>query len=309
MRSLTLFAALLSTACGSDFAPYNEVASLRVLAIRATPAWPAPGETATLDALVVSPGGAAVTYAWSWCPLIGPAAAGAPCLVDEATLRATLDQSLPGSGATLPSYDRGALEIASLPNTVSPPLLRGICTSLKAHSAAASDVACDDTFPVTIELTIRTSTEEVRATKTMRLRYDATSATNDNPAVLGLALGGPDGAVPVDSNGTASVPVETDTELRLDVPESSAETFTAMDGRSSRERLLMTWFVDSGATDKERTTFIDGEVSLDLATRNTWTTPAAKDVGENPASLWVVVHDSRGGVSWTSGTVTLEVSP
>lgn len=311
MRGLasSLVLAFSAVACGDSFTPYNEVRELRVLAMRASPASPAPGETTTLDALVVSPSGEALTYAWSWCPLVGTASEGYPCLVDEAALRAELDQASAGIGATLPTFDLGIDATATLPHTVSPLIWQQVCGSLQSWGLAAAELDCLTAFPVTVLLKVQTATAELRAKKTVRLRYDVDGAGNNNPTVTGLALQRPQGSVTLDDLGTATAAADTAHDLRLDVPETAAESVTEADGSVSRERLLFTWFLDTGTMDAERTTFIDGQVSLEEAAQNIWTTPRAAEIAVNPATFWVVVHDSRGGVAWTSARVTIEVAP
>ena len=63
------------------------------------------------------------------------------------------------------------------------------------------------------------------------------------------------------------------------VPPRRAETLHGLDddgaAGDARERLFLTWFVESGDTDDERTSFIDGVVPLEDALENEWT-PAGR---------------------------------
>jgi hypothetical protein len=65
-----------------------------------------------------------------------------------------------------------------------------------------------------------------------------------------------------------------------------------------REAIRVSWFVDGGELESERTgrTEDDTESYAD----NLWTTPAA-----GPAHLWVVVRDTRGGVAFESFDITV----
>src|SRR5215831_3666529 len=88
LLAVAAVAAALAGGCSKDFAPFNRLTSLRVLAIQAEPPLPFTGDTATLKAYVaVVPGRAAPTYSWSWCPFPGMMNDGYVCRVDEQMLR------------------------------------------------------------------------------------------------------------------------------------------------------------------------------------------------------------------------------
>jgi hypothetical protein len=95
--------------------------------------------------------------------------------------------------------------------------------------------------------------------------------------------------------------------------DSASEPYTSVDdlGRvlGTRERLVLTWFVEGGETLYERTSFIDGVIPLDEAARNEWTLPSRADYAGDTAGLWVVVRDERGGVGWLQAGVTLGGAP
>ena len=55
MRRLALLPLLALAACGTDFAPASQVQGFRVLGLRAEPPDLHPGDSTTLDALVVNP--------------------------------------------------------------------------------------------------------------------------------------------------------------------------------------------------------------------------------------------------------------
>jgi hypothetical protein len=66
-----------------------------------------------------------------------------------------------------------------------------------------------------------------------------------------------------------------------------------------REAIRVSWFVDGGELESERTgrTEDDPETYAD----NVWTTPEA-----GPAHLWIVVRDTRGGVAFESFDLTID---
>jgi len=309
MKPWIMATALGASACTSPFSPYNTIESLRVLAVRATPPTPSPHDAVVLDALVVSPDHEPITYAWSWCPVLGNASAGYPCLLDEATLRALLEARVPGGGAMLPAYDLGSEATATLGLSMPAALLEALCLDLAAERGAARQVDCRLDFPLHVLLTTSTATEQVRSVKTLRFEYDVGTAANENPVLRALTLSTSDTAVAIDESAALHVAFGGEYALGIDVPETAAQSFTRADGTLARERLLVTWFVDSGETTKARTSYSEGVAPFADALQNTWTAPIAEVAPSKPSSLWVVVHDSRGGVAWAFGAVTLAVQP
>ena len=86
--------ALVASACGPEFPPYNEIDDFRVLAIRADKPWLPPGEETVLDALVfVEDPAAEVTYRWEWCPITEGASNGHRCVITQEDLEEALNQA------------------------------------------------------------------------------------------------------------------------------------------------------------------------------------------------------------------------
>ena len=67
--------------------------------------------------------------------------------------------------------------------------------------------------------------------------------------------------------------------------------------------MFLTWFVEGGETKSERTTFIDGVLSIDKARLNEWKTPKTKDYEPDRLRVLVVIRDGRGGVGWRTAVV------
>ena len=61
---------------------------------------------------------------------------------------------------------------------------------------------------------------------------------------------------------------------------------------SRRESLRVSWFANAGSFRDERTGRAEDE--LEVTTENVWTAPQEATT----VHLWIVLHDSRGGVSW-----------
>jgi hypothetical protein len=290
------------TACSGDFDPFNRVTELRVLAVQSEPAAPAPDETSVLTPLVYTPPGETVTgYAWSWCPF----ADGATCLLPEAELRAAAGEA----GAAIPPYDLGTGPTASFPHTIPVALLDALCEGTTQQPAV---VDCEGGFPVTVHVRVTTATTTVDTVRTLRLRRPGDPA-NANPVIDGITVVDGAGEHPVDDTPTLTLPREAETELRLAVRAEMAESYPGfdLDDRpiTARERLIFTWFVESGDTDAERTGFIDGVEPLEDAVGNLWEPAPVVDYPRDTARLIVVVRDDRDGVAWRSATVSLGGAP
>ncbi|MDR7423224.1 MAG: hypothetical protein QN159_12265 [Armatimonadota bacterium] len=313
----------LCAACAEDFAPYNRIESLRVLAIQAEPAIPAPGEIAVLTPLVHVPGpDGAVQYRWSWCPLPGPGSAGYPCLLDEATLRQQLAQA--GlDPASLPAYDLGNDETARLAHGLPPALLAQLCAPAAPDTPPL--IRCDLGFPVQVRLQVRRAdgSEVVDSVRTVHLQIDERTGPNANPTLrriyLRTAARGdqPEMVYELDDDPRSSRAFRLRSNLLvIDTDERESESFLGPDpaGQATgpvmqRERLFASWFIETGSTRREVSTLIPGESTLRAFQENPWTPASARDFAPDTARVIVVLRDSRGGVSWKTARVGLAVAP
>jgi hypothetical protein len=311
--AVLVYAALFAPGCSEDFDPYNRVNSLRVLAIRSDPPLPGPGETATLSALVYTPADSPPpTLRWSWCPMAGPAEQGYPCQV-SAEQAAMLEEA----GVALPSFDLGSEPTAKLTHSIDPLVLGALCDGSAGVLPALP--VCEGGFPVQVRLTAESGDQTVMAVRELRLRFDPATEPNQNPTIAGLMVGKPGAQDPAEfvplAEGQAlpTVPRDEETPLRAVVPESAAETYDGRDNDRQparvHEQLVLTWFVETGDTRSERTSFIFGEVAREDFLSNEWTPPRSKMYPSDRSRLLVVIRDNRGGVSWTEGAVMLGQDP
>lgn len=302
---LTLAVALAG--CGEDFVPFNRLVSLRVLAVQSEPVAPLTGETAALAPLVYAPPGDEVTsYEWSWCPFPGNASDGYPCLVTEQEVR-----DLAGAAAdSIPPFDLGSAPTAAFENSIDPNLLELLCAGTEDAPALAD---CDGGFPVQLKLTVRTAGEEVVTVRTLRLRFDPDSEPNGNPTVEELVAEIDGGEVALGEEPAVAIPRGVETTIRARVPAAASEAYTRLgdDGEPEerRERIILTWFVETGDTTDERTVFIEDAVALEDATENEWEPDSVDDYPSEQSALIVVVRDERQGVSWRRAAVALEEVP
>ncbi|HEY5937216.1 MAG TPA: hypothetical protein VIU61_21350 [Kofleriaceae bacterium] len=118
-------------------------------------------------------------------------------------------------------------------------------------------------------------------------RYDLEYVANQNPTLLPVAL--------------TEVPADSDVTLVASWPETSAESYLYYDALSQtlvtrREAMRVSWFATGGELAVDATAVGESDFATEAST--TWHTPAA-----GPATLWLVLRDSRGGIA----TQTLEL--
>jgi hypothetical protein len=298
---LSLALAASAAGCAEDFDPYNRLTSLRVLAVQSEPASPGPGETTTLTPLVFTPEpGAAVTYAWSWCPFPGPARDGYPCLVTQEQATMLAGQT----GVTIPPFDLGAGPTAQLPHGFDPNVLRALCAG---QPGTPQQVDCEGGFPVQVKVTVASAGDTVVTVRTLRLRID--SPPNANPRIDGLAAVVEGADRPITDEPAVTITRAAKTTVKAMLPETLSETYPGKDDNGQpaevRERLFLSWFIESGDTDDEVTGYIPGKTELQVLLENEWLPGKLKDYPKDTARLVVVVRDNRGGVGWKGGVVRL----
>jgi hypothetical protein len=300
-----------AVACGGSFDPYNRLSSLRVLAIRSgahdgEPVAPFTGETTTIDAkLYTLPGHDVTSYAWSWCPFT--TAPGGPCPISE-------DQASMLAGVpiayTLPAAADGS---TTFTNAIPADVLLTLCAGM--GNVAPPD--CTDGFPIQLQLTVTTDNDQVQAVRPLRLRFRDSDQKNANPTVMGLfaAVGGATGQ-PFDGDPPATTPTlprHVETAINTLIPDTDSETYMGKDDNNNpavvNERLNLSWFVESGDTNHQRTAYIAGQVTLQDAAKVKWTPAFKKDYAPDTSRLILIIRDDRQGVGWIDGIVSLEPTP
>jgi hypothetical protein len=288
--------------CEVDFEPYSRLTSLRVLAIKSEPAAPAPGEEVLLTPLVYTPmPDDAVTYAWSWCPLPGDADKGHPCLTTEADFAATVARE----DGSAPSFDLGNQPTARFVHPLDGATIARLCAETERRTGLPD---CEGGLPVQIKVVVETASKRIEAVRVLRLRSDAETGRNSNPAVDGMTAEMEE-LLPVTEDAALQIPRREDTVIRANVSEDAAERYSGTDENGNpadlRERLLLSWFVESGDVVDSKTSFIDGFTPLEDVIRTKWKPATAKEYARDTARLVVVIRDDRGGVGWCTGTVRL----
>ena len=317
--------------CSETSDPYNRVNTLRVMAIRSEPAIPLPGETATYSALVLAPDPAdpslpdsTLTYEWTWCPFPGAADDGYPCLLTD-DLKKTLPADVVNA---LPQEDLGTDPQAMLANAVDPAILGAICEGMGGNMGGLD---CTGGFPVQIKLVVKTATDEVKSVFRTRWGLKAEDA-NTNPTVDALDFvlkdtstsmdaGAMDAGAPtvtktlaIDETNSQKVALVRDeaNDLRLrDTLIDQSETYMGLNDQipplpaTLKERLFVSWFVESGNTDEMSTGYIPDKTTKDIFLKNAWTPGTTKKYPRDTSRIFLVIRDNRAGVGWYQGLVNL----
>lgn len=300
-------AAVAFAGCGADFDPAARLSKLRALAVQAEPVNPAEGQSTTLTPLVYAPAADALSFAWSWCPLLGRSEDGYTCPVSYAEASALVA----GAGVTtpLPSFDLGNNPTATWSNPFPASLLASLC----ADGFAESQIDCKHGFPVRVFVQITQGSATQVATAVLRLPVGDNDTSNANPVIGALSAELPGGEMVLDDKGSVVLPRIKDNVLRVAVDESAAETYAEPGATGApgdhRETLLFSWFSELGDIDAARKLFIDGADTLADSSRNKFRPPATRVDARGTSKIFVVVRDDRGGVAWTSATASLEVTP
>ncbi|MBN1946977.1 MAG: hypothetical protein JW797_14985 [Bradymonadales bacterium] len=285
-------------ACMEDFDPPSLVNNLRVLAISTEPAELAPGESVVMEALVVEPEGAPISYLWEWCPFDrGP---------NERYACVTEELGLPPEVRAL--FDLGDQPEAQLDYPGDPTLFRQMCESIRSSGFSLPTFIelpdCERGMAVTVRLTVSTPELERIAVRNLFVWFvePDPEQRNSNPVIEELRVDGnryrPGSAVLAAPGQVLGVDVV--------VGESSLEPFVVqLEGdqtQSRREDLIYSYFSTEGEWDRFRS-FADLEsFSLRDAGTNTLAIPADSS-SSTGIDLYVVVRDERGGVAWKNQVV------
>ncbi|MBK8010385.1 MAG: hypothetical protein IPK13_03495 [Deltaproteobacteria bacterium] len=296
------------TACNDEFTPYNEVEGFRLLAMAADPPWLGANESAKLSALVVAdPTEADVRYRWSWCPLTTGQVGGYTCAVSHDELQAAVDDAIGVGVVDVPPFEFATTATASFTYSLSPLVLRGVCAYLAEGDIPdfVSVPECGEHYPLTIRLEVTSGNQTIVGIKSLPLILEG-DARNKNPEARGLTASvATSTGTPLTEDGSAVLRRGVEYDLELDIDEGAAETLTST-STQERERLVVTWFVSAGETDRTRTSFLEGQIPFEQTKKNKWKLPTAVNDDAETARIWIVIRDGRQGTSWLTRSVKLK---
>lgn len=305
---VALVGLVLLSACDEEFKPETEVAGLRVLGLRASPAELAPGQTAALSALVVDPTrpGQKNTLLWIGCdpdPLdLGRSACSDTSVLGDPTkLVPAGDETpqLPPGVSVIGFNDQAAYTVPAdlFAQLAATDARRKTGTVgqvlLFAIGAEVNPLAPREELDAILD---KVRNREIPSVITLfRLRVSEDLPPNANPELGALLANGE----PLAPGATLRLASDKPTPLELTAPDPAFETYTqvAPDGtvETKTEQLISAWYSTSGRFEPER-------VVLRTGTPLEFRPPDGTKLQPFPenrrGTLWAVVRDTRGAQSW-----------
>lgn len=304
--------------CSEDFDPFTDVTKLRVLAIQVEPAELSPGEMGQLESLVVEPSGSDISYQWSWCPVVTNAFTGHECPVDEQMLFRLLEaqaESATGVSLQIPGgislFDLGTGSSAVFPFLIDGSILSAVCQQVVAQMGDQLPFLpdCNGKMITSIKLKVSDGVDEVTAVKELPLLLNDDLDANQNPTLGDVVAIRESARIFLDENMFTPLEASTGYDIEVTVPPQSSESFVSESIETGapiveQESLFMTWFITYGDTEFGRTSYIPNETPFEKIQQNNWALPSAAE-SNGTATLYVVLQDERGGVSWAVRSVSL----
>lgn len=289
-RPPVLLCALLLGCQQIDLADEWELDRLRLLATRAEPAEPRPGDPVTFTSLVHVPDAAPYSAVWFGCILGGEAG----CSFDPALLEGLEDlasltpEEQAEVFASLQEAGLIGLEPGLAPAWVVPADALDGLTEAEALEGVSATLQITLTTEADTELVIR------------RLPVSRAETPNTNPDVVSLTI---DGAATV-SGDTVTVAAGANVDLEAAVAALEDYTYVTTEGvtETRTEELSWRWYVTGGELGGDGFGPPGNEDEGALASSQGWTAPDA--AGSHV--LHAVVLDGRGGMGWWSLAVTVE---
>jgi len=272
---LILILAAATAACGKDDMPkYQSLGDLRILDVLVDKPEASPGDLVTFTPILsdLYGSGREINYTVQACIDPGLAYGADPVCTGTDTI------SIPTSTVTIPAgTDRTYTDMVTSFTLTMPDEI----TMFAGRSNA--DKYNGVVYLVQYNIWV-TNGPAINSFLRVFVSDAAKTQKNQNPSITSLDLN--DNPI---SSATTSIPMPAASNFRVISPQTSSETYTAMQPDGSlltrTEEMLNTWFVTDGEFDYSRTT---GSVE------NKWSPPGAKPAGRN-AVIVVVTRDGRGG--------------
>jgi len=310
MKKLALFPLLLalsgSFGCTADFDPGSRVTSFRVLAQQVDLPFAKPGETVHVTSLSYDPEGRPVNWAWAAC--VNPASSTVQGCLDKIADDSAKSGSSPilAQGLELSdfSYTIPADVLDSLPQPVRSSALVGVMSV-----ACPGDLSFDsgpNNLPWSCKErgTGRELAQDEYIVGSKRVLVRA-SDRNQNPVIGQVTFDGqdwPEAEVkPVTACDTTSndyEPCAASTKHRIAArpTPASVEAGTNEFGVPFSEQVIIDYYATEGTFEHDIKIGADAETG--------WV--ARKAASGKDLTLWMVVHDDRGGATWTERQVHVE---
>lgn len=313
---LLLASTLVAVGCVPDLdVKASRIVQTRVVAVRAVPAEARPSEAVSWEAVVVSPLGELAPPRIDWALCSSPRNPSDSITVGTACFAAADPNAGPMATVTPIVGTQGLRAQANIPSDACRkvgPEVPQMSETGSAQRPPDADITGGYQLPVRLVLTDTTGTDVSFDRQRVRCNlasapaaaardYEARYKPNQNPDIVALEFAGMSTAV----DGSARFGVRRGTRLTIRVQWAveAKETYVLFDpiARAVQERsenLDLGWFTNGGEFERDRTT-ADGEFpvsSNELILDPDFT---------QPATVWIVLRDDRGGV----GTTRLTIDP
>jgi hypothetical protein len=254
-------------ACGGDFDPGSRVTKLRLLAVQASPTYARPGEEVKLEALAVDP--LSRTISWGFATCVDPVSSGVEECIRAAGKLApggpTFTTRVPDSAATMVG-----VVVVACPGTIAEGSTEGV--PIACLSGDGGRALRLDEFEIGVK------------------RIFVSSERNANPPVKSVTFDGADWPAgelrEVDACATDGNRID----RCNDADEHAIDVTTEVE---PNEQTVVEYYATEG--------LFEHEVRIASAPQTKWAA-RSQSVGKN-VTLFMVVRDSRGGVSWTTREV------
>jgi hypothetical protein len=285
----------LSAACGADFKPGSRIESPRILALQADRPFARPGEDVALRLLSANPGEEPLQWAWGTCTL---------------PKSSTVDDCLEVLDAELERFDP---RVDSLSVSVPSDLLDDLTAAQRPGALIGVVVlACPGELRggVTLGVPMRCVDEAGNAQSIHELEvgikriFVRESDRNDNPLIERVTW---DGETWDEDEIQEAAVCEKETfaiddcsealQRRIQLDVSEREQGRDEFAGDFAEQVIVQFYSTHGL-------FRD-QVRIAEDTDNRWVAQPGVTDDDNLATLWFIIRDDRGGVSWTTRQVEL----
>ncbi len=299
LAALALVGGLL--ACGSDFDPASRVSTLRVLAVGADQPYAHPGESVHLDALAADPAGRPITYGWAYC--VNPTQS-----TPQGCFEQYLTDRAQGKG---PAFTIG-LDVTKFQVDVPADFLSTLPSSARTNAMiGVITVACPGTLTAVpsngLPYTCTDPSGRVLGVHDviggMKRIFVRSKDRNQNPVISKVTWDGVDWPA-TETKTVSACDVDTNTYDDCDaekhdvaVVASSESVESGVDefGSGFEEQVVVQYYADEG--------LFKDSVRITSKPENGFV--ARKSSRGKTLTLWLVLRDDRGGVTWTTRKVTV----
>jgi hypothetical protein len=311
MKKVTVIGFLLALSsmlgCAADFDPASRVNTFRVMAQEMDVPFAKPGETVNVSSLSYDPQGRTVTWAWGAC--VNPAASTVQGCLDKIGADSTASGNslvlAQGPGLSNFSYTVPADTLESLPEPARASALVGILSiacpgdlsfDQSAHElpfackdAASGRVLALDEFVVGLKRVQVRSTDRNQNPKIEQVLFDGEDWPEDEvKEVTACDTTGNDYKL-CDSTGTQH-------KIGARPTADSVETGRTEFGIDFTEQVIIEYYATEGV--------FEYEIKIAAEPETGWA--ARKAASGKDLTLWMVVHDDRGGATWTQRQVHVQ---